>query len=305
MSSFNNRTKFWQPVALILISFVLFTVYSLVVKLLSSELPVAQIAFARFFFGYLCLQIGSLIGSGRFRLFWPERKHLPLHAIRIIARIYAVITAVYALKYLSLSEERALSYLAPILFSIMGYFFLKEKMTGLRWIAIFLGLLGVNIVATPSYFSLSVMLIVYLSGRVAAAVADVYIRILRQRDESSENIVGLLFLIGSLVLGLLMPSTWVNPSFYGWIGMIIVGLSGAIFQYLYSHAFGALGATMVAPFSYTTLFWALVFDYLIFGSIPDMYGIIGSLLVLADAFLAIYTICRERRQEITRHTTII
>lgn len=297
MSLALDKTPFWKPVALLLLSCMLFTVYSLMVKLLSSELPPAQIAFSRFFFGYLFLQIASFAKARKIRLFWPEKQYLTLHLIRIGARIYAVITAVSALKYLSLSEERALSYLAPILFSIMGYVFLKEKLSSLRWLAILLGIMGVNIVAAPSYVSLSVMLLVYLSGRVAAAVADLYIRILRQRGESSQNVVGALFLIGSIVLGLLMPSTWINPSLYGWLGMIFIGISGSLFQYLYSYAFGSLGATMVAPFSYTTLFWAFCFDYLIFGSIPDLYGIIGSLLVVADAGLAILSIYRERREE--------
>lgn len=277
-------------------SFSLNVASSLIIKLVRSDIPIAQIAFARFLFGLIALQIIYFFQNKKLKFFFPQDR-IGLHFGRTSLGICSVLSSIHVLGYLSLGDQQAIGYLNPIIFSIFGWIFLKESVSALRWLAIMLGLIGVSLVASPSYGAFSLPLVLYILGCIAAASSDIYVRLLRREGESSQNIVGSFFLGGAVVTAMLVPGVWVTPDFITLLGLIAIGLFGMFFQYLYSFALGALGATMVAPFTYTTLLWAFLFDYFIFGVLPDMYGVIGSLLVVADALFAMLSIYYERRRK--------
>lgn len=167
----------------------------------------------------------------------------------------------------------------------------------LRWFAVGFGLCGVILVATPSFSAAFLPVVILLLGRVVAATSDVFVRLLRQHGEESQLIVSFYFLFGALALGCSLPFVGKVPSGSDVIPLIYLGCSSMLFQLLYSEALGILGTTVVAPFSYTTLVWAALFDYLIWQQSLSLWGIVGSAFVVVDGVCSIFSIYQENRRK--------
>ena len=289
------RSKTALGILIILSAFFLRAFEKVVLKGLRVDLPSGQLTCLRFFIGVVTLflfssargQYGVLIPKGSFRL----------HCWRTGLGIVAALTSIFTIKFLSLADHTAIGYLNPILLTIFARIFLQEKVPPLRWCAVACGVVGVSLVSVTPLLSVSVALIVFLVGRVMAAASDICIRLLRTAGENADTIVGFYFFCGAFALSPLAYIQWQHPSVYEWIGIIFFSTAGIIFQMLYTHAFGLLGASMIGPFSYTTLVWAFFFDAILWDSLPSLLGIVGSLLVITDAVFAIASIYQEHHTE--------
>lgn len=295
MASAEETKSLPLAIFLVVVSYMMLSLYSLIVKILVQEMPVSQIIFANSLIGYLILQVISLFSSGKFSHYIPQ-KHRLLYLVRIVPILGSMYAGAYILNYLSLGEEKAIGYVTPIIFSIIGWLYLKETVPALRWLALFLGLVGVSIVAKPTFEVFSLPLIIYLISRLGVAIGDIALRLLRQKGESPQDIIGAILLGGIIISPCFISSEWGVPSVNNCCGLVVIAIFLVAVHCFCGYALGILGATMFAPFSYTTLFWAILFDFIFFGILPDIYGVIGTLLVVADAGFAVVSIYLERRK---------
>jgi drug/metabolite transporter (DMT)-like permease len=169
----------------------------------------------------------------------------------------------------------------PILGEVVGW---------RRWSAVAVGLLGVLIVVRPGTGAFDTAAIFPLLSAASWAVALV---VTRKMSGADGPLVALTYAatVGLLVTSAIVPFEWVNP---GWreIGLALVtGGASTIAQWLVVLAFQKARASVLAPFSYSQLVWSGLLGFLVFGSVPDGWTLIGAAVIIASG---LYTAHRER-----------
>lgn len=206
---------------------------------------------------------------------------------------------------LPLPEVTALGYAAPLLTVIFAAMFLNEEIRLFRLAAVGLGLAGVLIVLGPrlNAFSsdtierataLGAMLV--LGSAVFAALAQIYIRKMVGSEQTSAIVF--YFSLTSATLSLLtLPFGWALPSLTETGLLIAAGLLGGMGQIFLTSAYRFAPASVVAPFDYASMLFALTIGYFIFDEIPTSQTLLGATLVIAAGVLIIW---REQRLGIKR-----
>lgn len=206
---------------------------------------------------------------------------------------------------LPLPEVTALGYAAPLLTVIFAAMFLGEKVRLFRLAAVGLGLVGVLVVLGPrlSAFSgetveraaaLGAMLV--LTGAICAALAQIYIRKLVQTEQTSAIVF--YFSVTSALLSLLtLPFGWVLPTGPEALLLVMAGLLGGLGQIFLTSAYRFAPASVVAPFDYASMLFAIMIGVFFFDEIPDTRTLSGAALVIAAGVLIIW---REHRLGIER-----
>ena len=129
-----------------------FSIMDLIVKW-SENYPVGQVLFFRGFCGMI--PIFFLIPKERYLNFYKTNRPF-LHFKRCISGLIAIIAIFIALRKLPLATVVSISFAAPIFTTIMSIFFLSERVGLYRWLAVFVGFIGILIISEPGFNSLNI-----------------------------------------------------------------------------------------------------------------------------------------------------
>jgi len=209
------------------------------------------------------------------------------------------------LALLPLPEVTALSYAAPILTVIFAAMFLGERVHAFRLFAVGLGMAGVMVVLAPQLTAVSegdlgarqalgAMLV--LMSATFAALAQIFIRKMVAFERAAT--VVFYFTVTSTLLSLLtIPFGWVLPSGRDAMFLVAAGLMGGIGQGLLTSAYRFAHASVVAPFDYASMLFAIAIGYVIFAEVPARATLAGAALIVAAGILIIW---RERQLGLNR-----
>ncbi len=100
--------------------------------------------------------------------------------------------------------------------------------------------------------------------------------------------------MGAVVTSLIVPWFWAWPSAFEWLLLVASGVAGGLGHMFLIRAFRSAPASVVAPFSYSSLLWAALFGYLIWDDWPDIWTWAGAALIVGSG---LYIFQRERRPE--------
>ena len=190
----------------------------------------------------------------------------------------------------------AIGYAAPLMTVILAAMFLGEQVRLFRLGAVALGMVGVLIVLGPrlSAFSgdtvektaaLGAMLV--LTGALCAALAQIYIRKLVQSEQTSAIVF--YFSVTSASLSLLtLPFGWVLPTGQEAAFLVLAGLLGGMGQIFLTSAYRFAPASVVAPFDYASMLFAILIGMFFFNEIPDLRTIGGAALVILAGVIIIW-----------------
>jgi drug/metabolite transporter (DMT)-like permease len=203
------------------------------------------------------------------------------------------------LGYLPLPEVTAIGYAAPLLTVVFAAMFLGEEVRAFRISAVVLGLVGVLIVLSPRLTALqddavetaeALGAMLVLGGAVFAALAQVFVRKL-VLTESTSAIVFWFSATATLLSLVTLPFGWVMPDGREVTILIAAGLLGGVGQILLTSGYREADASVVAPFEYVSMLFALGFGYFLFDEVPTATMLFGALLVVTAGILIIW---RER-----------
>jgi drug/metabolite transporter (DMT)-like permease len=225
---------------------------------------------------------------------WKDRplatKRPFLQAIRGVFLITTATAFVYALKYLPLETATAIAFMSPLYVTILSIPFLGEKVGPRRWGAVILGFVGVLLIVRPGTDSFHWAMLLPIAGSVFWAGGLIIARAFRTSEQPLTVLIwstGAGFLV-VLPFGL---SAVEMPNAEQWMFLLALGFCHLTAQYLMIRAYMLASASLLAPFSYTTLIWAIMFGIFVFGSYPDVLTVVGA-VVLAGAGLYVWH--RER-----------
>ena len=257
-----------------------FSVMDLIVKW-SDDYPLGQVIFFRGFFGIVLYYF--VIPKERIKDFYFTKRPL-LHFSRCFFGLAALLSIFTALRNLPLATVVSISFAAPIFTTIFSIFFLSERVGYFRWLAVFIGFIGILIISEPGLSSLNV----YYIFPVIFVLGMSYVAISIRQLSSTEPVwlISLFFSAAITIAGLLtLPFGWIMPSFYDLTLLSMIGFFGGVANLWLSQSYKFSEVSLVTPLKYLALVFAIVFGYLIWGEVPSGKTLIGAILVIASSII--------------------
>ena len=288
-------------ITLKILSVLVFIAMSTVIKVLAPHVPPGETVFFRSLFAIPVI-LAWLLWRRELSVGLKVRQPMG-HVWRGVAGTSAMGLGFAGLAFLPLPEVTALGYAAPLLTVIFAAMFLGEEVRAFRLSAVTLGLIGVLIVLWPRLGSfesgnptatLGAMLVIM--GATFAALAQVFIRKMVATERTSAIVFW--FSVTSTGLSLIsLPFGWVVPTPYEATLLISCGILGGIGQILLTSSYRFADASIVAPFEYVSMLFALGIGYWMFAEVPTVWMLGGAGLIIAAGVMIIW---RERRLGLER-----
>lgn len=261
-----------------------FALMNLTVKYLD-RFPATELVFFRSVVS-LALSLG-LLWKKRIPIWGVNKKFL---LMRGVFGVTALTLFFYTLQRMPLSSAVLIQYLSPLFTAFFAQYFLKEKMTPLQWGYFFLAFLGVAIVKGFDPTISTTLLIAGVMSAVFSGLAYNAVRVLRHTDHPV--VVVLYFpLVATPVMGIITWFNWVQPEGWDWLLMLLMGIFTQIGQLNMTKSYQSAQLGQVAGIKYLGLFFALGFDLVLFGIVPNWMSLLG----MAVTILAVLLNLRSHR----------
>ena len=274
-----------------------FSVMDVIVKW-SDAYPVGQVLFFRGFCGMIPMFF--LIPRERYFDFYKTSRPF-LHFKRCLAGLIAIVAIFIALRKLPLATVVSISFAAPIFTTIFSIFLLKEKVGFYRWLAVFVGFIGIIIISEPGYSSLNTNYlypIVFCLGLSYVAIA------IRQLSSTEPVwLIGLYFSFSIMIISFFTISQeWLMPNLNDLFLLSMVGILGGLANLWLTHSYKLSEVTLVTPLKYLALVFGIFFGYLIWDEVPSIKTLIGASLVIISSFIIFRReIYLKKQPSIARH----
>tara|TARA_B110000467_G_scaffold155132_1_gene167120 strand:- start:243 stop:1127 length:885 start_codon:yes stop_codon:yes gene_type:complete len=261
------------------------------VKILSKDYDILQVVWARYVFHALVF----LLIFSRTGIFSQMRTSRPfLHLARSITLMLGTVSFFTALIYLSLPEAVAINFAAPLLVTALSIPFLGEKVGPRRWVAIFVGFLGVLVIIRPGLGVMHWAAFLPLITAVCYASYQIMTRI-AGRTEDTKTSLFWTSAVGCIVMSCIVPFVWKSPDATAWAIMVATGTLFGFGHYLLIRAFEVAGVSTLSPFLYTQIAWVTIISIIVFEQVPDEYSILGTCIVIGSGLYIWHRETRERR----------
>lgn len=288
-------------IAFLLIATTLFPIHDVIIKSLSDAYAVHQIVVMR---GVFALPIVAVAVRWENRS-WRLRIGPPgLQLARAATSFTSYVVYYMALAAIGLAQTSAITFSTPIFVTIFAPLFLHERIGWPRWLAVSIGLAGVLTIVRPGSEVFEPAVILALLAAISYAASIILTRKLGTRSNGgSMTLVAVLFyIVAGTAIGLVfsqVESTPAHPSLaflyrnWGWpVGrdwllLVAIGLISGIGFFALSQAYRLAEASLVTPFEYTYLPWAVLWGWVFFGALPDVATWIGLVLIVGAGLMIV------------------
>lgn len=213
-----------------------------------------------------------------------------LHLARVVCSAVEISCFYWAVTRLQLAEVSTFYLASPIFVTAISAIALKEQVGLARWAATLLGFAGVLVALRPSGSALSWPALVALTGSFIYA----FFLAITRRVRTASNTVLVAFQLAALTLtgASTLPFAFTPPSLTGFAMMAAVGVIGVTGYFCVNRGLQLAPASVVVPFHYLSIIWAILLGYLAFGDTPSAPTLLGAGMVIAAGGFIIH---RERR----------
>ena len=282
----------------------LFTTMAAMIKATAEDVPAGEAVFFRSLFAIPVIVIW-LAMRGELRNGLVAKNPMG-HVWRGVLGTTAMGLTFTGLGMLPLPEVTAIGFATPIFTLILAAVFLGETIRLIRISAVVIGLAGVMVMIWPRLtggadIGDTAMLgaILILFATIARAMVQIHIRQLVQ----TEHTAAIVFYFSATATGLsllTLPFGWQVPSWDIMLLLIGSGLIGGVAQILVTSSYRFAAASMLAPYDYASMLFAIIIGYVWFAELPTLVMLSGATLVIAGNALVIW---RESRLGLVRGKT--
>lgn len=277
------RARILGGIALTSLAYLLFTFHDAVAKLMVVSLPVWQILFFRSL--TILASLLAIRGQGFAREVARSRviKPMFLRSFLIMAAWLCYYTAA---KDLQLAELTTIYFAAPVIITVLAIVVLGEKVSAIRWVAVLTGFVGVFIACDPANLGLSLPVILVLLAAFGWALSIVLLRKIALQEKTTVQMAlnNGFFLVTA---GIPMLFVWQTPDLAGFAMLVGAGIIGGCAQFALFEGMKRAPASVIAPFEYTSLVWAFLLGYLIWGDVPRDEVFVGAALIFTAGLVII------------------
>lgn len=281
-----------------------FAVMLTCVKAASADVPPGETAFFRSFFtlvpvmAWLALrgEIAGVLATNNFK------GHLWRAGIGLVAMVLQF----SALALLPLPDVVAIGYAMPLFAIIFSALLLSETVHSYRWAAVLIGLAGVLIILWPrlefvrggggGMASETLGALFAVGGAAAIALATITLKKL-VAGERTPTIVTYFSILCSAASLLTIPFGWKIPGPTTLALLVMSGIAGGMAQILLTESFRYADNSTLAIFDYTSMLFAVLIGWTLFGELPTWLTLLGAAIVIASGG---YVAWREHRERVVR-----
>ena len=283
-----RRTESLLGIGLMLGGMFLFAATDAMSKLLVETLPALQVAWARQIGLVICiLPLLALRGGSVLRTARPG-----LQILRGLLTVGSSLLFIIAVRFVPLADAIAVSFVAPLVITVLGALFLGEAVGVRRWTAVAIGFAGAIIVLRPGLGIVDPAALLVLGAAAMFAGRQVVTRLLSD-SESTMTMMTYTALAGAVVITVPLPFVWQTPATTQEVLLLVgIALVASGGEYLVILSLRAAESVVVAPAQYSLLIWSTIYGYAIFLDLPDLWTIVGALIIVASSA---YTFYREHK----------
>ncbi|MCB1431709.1 MAG: DMT family transporter [Alphaproteobacteria bacterium] len=259
-----------------------------IMKHLLESYSLVQVTWGRFFFA----TIVAALACGRRISALAVSRAPKQQALRSVVLMSTTGLFNAGIRTIPLATATTIMFLSPILVTLLSIPLLGEKVRLRRWIGMLIGFTGAVIVVRPWQEGLGGLGLGVLF-LLAAAFLNANYQIITRKVRLDDPLTSLLYTAaaGAIVTSLMVPWFWTWPDVTGWLMFALCGLAGGLGHLFLIRAFRAAPASVVAPFSYSSLVWATLYGFVVWGDWPDMWTWAGAALIIGSG---LYIYHRER-----------
>ena len=283
----------------ILLGMLLFSVQDVLVRQLSDYASLTQIMFIRGIFGGLILLFFLKLTKRSISF----SSSYPLLAIsRVLLFLTGFLCFYFALGKMELAEATSLFFITPLFITILSKFIFKSQIGAYRICAIIVGFVGILFIVKPNPDGFNKIALLPIFTAFTYSVSMMIAKYTREKDTVFQQMLHLYF--GSAALAfiawLIIPLIEFEPSqaknleflIRDWsiynssvllmlLGIAVIGSAGML---LLTSAYRVGSPPVIAPFEYIMLIFAIGNGFFFFSEIPDIYSILGMLLIVGSGF---------------------
>jgi len=267
-----------------------FALEDLFIKLLSSHLPVSQILIILGFSGATVFLITALLT--RAPILHKDLLNKPL-VIRTFCELFAALFFVSAIALTPLSSATSILMATPLMVTIGAAVFFGEKVGWRRWTAVIVGFFGVLLILRPGFESFMPASLLAVIATVFLAVRDLVTRAMR--IEISTTTVSMYAFLACGISGFIaMPfySPMVIPASTEILYLLSATFVGVIGYYAVVLATRDGDVSVISPFRYSRLVFAMLLAIIILSEKPDSLTLVGAVIIVLSG---VYTFIRENK----------
>src|SRR5450631_1195008 len=284
-TALDERSARLAGIGLMLLSIFMFSFGDALGKFMVATYSVGQLLWLRACAALIVLS--PMIWRHRATFMRLERPWLQL--LRVMLSTIEVAAFFLATVYLPLADVITYYLAGPIFVTALSAIVLREPVGWRRWSAILIGFCGVLIALRPSAQTISWPALIALGGSLSFAVLMLITRSLRATPDivmTSSQFAGT-FLLGALM----SPFDWVTPSACSLVLFAAAGIISVTALFCVNRSLKLAPASVVVPYQYSMIIWAMMFGYLVFGDVPSMATIAGAAIIIGAG---LYIFLRER-----------
>lgn len=285
----DSRSDTNKAILLSVLAFVAFSLSDGIRKIWSVHYDVIDILFWQGIFGFIVILCLTPLMGGLNGLIDP--KNSKWHVARGVLMALNTVLSLSAISQIPIMDAYTIFFLTPFVLSLLGVVFFKEQIGKYRFISICLGFFGAFVAFRPGFIELNSAYLFALSATVTFSLSGIISRFLgRANGLLSYGFWPFLILVSGILIykgGDIYYSD--DPMFY--IYMAVAGSSYVFALLTVSYSYTLAPVAVVAPYQYTQIIFALGFGYLFFGTVPDIYKILGSAIIVGSG---IWLFARER-----------
>jgi drug/metabolite transporter (DMT)-like permease len=290
----DERSGRLAGIGLMLVGVCLFSFGDALGKVLVARYPVSELLLLRATVPLLIL----------LTLIWRQRATLPrlerpgLQLLRMVLSTTEVAAFFVAVVYLPLADVITYYLACPIFVTAMSAIVLREKVGWRRWSAVVVGFCGVLIALQPSAQTVTWPALIALAGSLSFAVLMIVTRSLRA---TPDIVLAALQFAGTFTVGAVVaPFAWRAPGLPDLGLFVLAGCISIVALLCINRALKLAPASVVVPYQYSMILWAVMFGYAVFGDVPSLATILGAAIIICAG---LYIFIRE--QQLGRGETLV
>jgi len=275
-----------RGIVLYVLATMAFCIADTIAKILSASLPIVQINWMRYLvFAGMALALTLQSPGNAFRVRAPR-----MQIARGLCLVSSSVLFVFGIRQMGLAEAATISFVAPLLVTILSIPLLGEVVGIRRWAAVVAGMIGVVVVMRPGTGAFQPAALFGVASSTCWAAGLIMTRKMAGTERAATTLLWSAC-TGFLVLSLAMPFHFVRPSATQLALALAQGILSSVGQWLVVLAHRTAPASTLAPFSYAQLLWSVIAGFVVFTALPDQWTILGAAIIVGSG---LYTAHRER-----------
>ena len=274
----NKSNPYSYGIILILLTYLSFGILDTIQKTAVQYHSVFVLLFVKYTF---CLIFSFFIAKKNNVKKYYLSNNYKIQITRCVLSVCEACFFVLSFRYLALADAHTIGSLSPVLVVFFSYLILREKINLATWVAIGISFFGVILIMRPGLTIFNPYLIIPLLAAFFYSLFQIATRLNAQYDDN-ETMLFYNGLIGVIITSILSIFFWQPLHSFSFIFFIFLGFFFCMGLFLQIKALSITPASVLAPYNYTIIVWAILFGLVVYKEIPDIFTIIGAIIIVAS-----------------------